>query len=129
MNGDMGRILRILAPTSGSYAAERNAPMIMRIAKRLGAEVVAVHIRVKGQDREGDMPLQIFAREAEREGVKCTLIPAEGEVAPTIISLARFHRADIILMGATEGSFVASWILDEIAKKTSIPVLLLPFSD
>ena len=122
-------MLKILAPTSGSYAAERNAPMIMRIAKRLGADVIAVHIRGRGQDREGDMPLQIFQREADREGVKCKVIPAEGEVAPTIISLARFHRVDVIIMGATEGNFVANWIIDEIVKKSSIPVLILPFSD
>lgn len=117
----------ILVPTSGAYAAKANARNIMKLARRFDARIVVVHIRDQGESREGDLALDIFDKIARQEGVEHTLVPAVGEISSTIIGQAKFHEADIIVMGATEGRGVAGWILDRILMNTDIPVLILPW--
>ena len=117
----------ILVPTSGAYAAKANARNIMKLARRFDARIVVVHIRDQGESREGDLALDIFDKIARQEGVEHSLVPAVGEISSTIIGQAKFHEADIIVMGATEGRGVAGWILDRILMNTDIPVLILPW--
>ena len=45
----------------------------------------------------------------------------------TIIEIAKFEDVDLIIMGATEGRNVATWIIDKIIKKTDIPVVIIPW--
>jgi len=119
--------LKIMVPTSGPVPALENAEYILSIAKKVKAEVLVVHIRDKGESREGDLALDIFDRFSKQLGVKVTLKPAIGEVSQTIIEIAKFEDVDLIIMGATEGRNVASWIIDTIIKKTDIPVVIIPW--
>jgi len=118
---------KILVPTSGPVPARANARTIMKLAKRLDATVVIVHIRDQGEAREGDLALDIFDKIAREEGVSHELIPAVGEISSTIIGQAKLRDVDLIILGATEGRGVAGWILDRLLSNTDIPVLVLPW--
>jgi len=122
------KLFKMMVPTAGPFSATRNARYIMNMAKRLRAEVLVVHIRDKGESREGgDVALDIFNETAKEIGLTIERIPALGEVAQTIIELSRFHEVDLIVMGATKGRSVSRWIIDTIMKKTDIPVVLIPW--
>jgi len=113
--------------TSGPVPALENAEYILNIAKRLRSEALIVHIRDKGESREGDLALDIFDRVSKELGIHVRLKPAIGEISQTIIEIAKFEEVDLIIMGATEGRNVASWIIDKIIKKTDIPVVIIPW--
>jgi nucleotide-binding universal stress UspA family protein len=102
----------------------------VKIAKNFSAKLIVVHIRDQGEARgEGDQALDIFSRLAIDNGVEHELVPAIGEISSTIIGQAKFHEADLIIMGATEGRGVAGWIMDRIMSNVDIPVLILPWSN
>jgi len=119
--------LKIMVPTSGPVPALENAEYILNIVKKLQAEALIVHIRDKGESREGDLALDIFDRISKEVGVQVKLKPAIGEVSQTIIEIAKFEDVDMIILGATEGRNVATWIIDKIINRTDIPVVLIPW--
>jgi len=90
--------------------------------------VIVVHIRDKGESREGgDAALDIYSRHAETYGIGIQKIPAVGKIDQTIIELANFHEVDLIIMGASEGRNIASWIIEKILKNTEVPVVVVPW--
>ena len=118
----------MMVPTAGPFPAKQNARYILGMAKRLRAQVLVVHIRDKGESREGgDVALDIFNRTAEDMGITIETIPAMGEIAQTIIELAKFHDVDVIVLGATKGRAVASWVIDKILANTDISVVVIPW--
>jgi nucleotide-binding universal stress UspA family protein len=125
--GDDFTFLKIMVLTSGAVPALENAEYILKIVKKMRAEALIVHIRDKGEAREGDLALDIFDKISKELGVKIRLKPAIGEVSQTLIEIAKFEEVDLIIMGATEGRNVASWIIDKIIKKTDIPVVIIPW--
>ncbi len=119
--------LKIMVPTSGPVPAQENAEYVLKIAKKLNAQVIVVHIRDKGESREGDLALDIYDKISKQVGVKVRLVPAIGEISDTIIGMAKFEDVDLIIMGATSGRNIASWIIDRIINKTDIPVVIIPW--
>jgi nucleotide-binding universal stress UspA family protein len=127
LESSLGFMRTILIPTSGPVPARANAQAIMKLAKRFSARIVIVHIRDQGESRDGDAALDIFDKVAREHGIEHVLVPAIGEISSTIIGQAKYHDADLIVMGATEGRGVAGWIVDRILTNTEIPVLILPW--
>ena len=125
---DSLKLFKMMVPTSGPVPAQENAEYILKMAKNLRAEVLVVHIRDQGESREGDLALDAFDRMSRKLGIRVQLKPAIGEVAQTIIEIARFEEVDLIVLGATEGRNVANWIIEKIIKKTDIPVVIIPWS-
>lgn len=121
------KFLKIMVTTSGPIPAEQNARYILKMARKLRAEVLVVHVRDEGEDREGDLALDIFDKVGKELGFQVRLKPAIGEISQTIIEIARLEEIDLIVMGATEGRNVATWIIDKITSKTDIPVVLIPW--
>jgi nucleotide-binding universal stress UspA family protein len=121
------KFLKILVPTSGPIPAEENARYILKMARSLRAEVVVVHVRDKGESREGDLALDIFDKVSKELGVKVRLKPAIGEVSKTLIEIAKLEEVNLIVLGATEGRNVARWIIDKIKEETDIPVVIIPW--
>jgi len=123
------KLFKMMVPTAGPFSAHKNARYIMRMANKLRADVLVVHIRDKGESREGgDEALDIFNEEAKMVGMTIEKIPAIGEVSQTIIELARFHEVDLIVLGATRGRSVSRWIIETVMLKTDIPVVLIPWN-
>jgi nucleotide-binding universal stress UspA family protein len=121
------KFLKILVPTSGPVPAEENARYILKMARSLRAEVLVVHVRDKGESREGDLALDIFDKVSKELGVKVRLKPAIGEVSKTLIEIAKLEEVNLIVLGATEGRNVARWIIDKIKEETDIPVVIIPW--
>lgn len=121
------KFLKIMVPTSGPVPAEKNARYILKMARNLRAEVLVVHVRDKGEDREGDLALDIFDKVSKEFGVKVVLKPAIGEISRTLIEIAKLENIDLIVMGATKGRNVATWIIDKLKTETDIPVVIIPW--
>ncbi|MBN1389995.1 MAG: universal stress protein [Candidatus Thermoplasmatota archaeon] len=120
--------MKILVPTAGPEPAKANALRIVRIAKKFNAEIIVVNIRDQGEDWGGDRALEIFSKVAKEEKVQNKVVPVVGEISSSIIEQARSNEADLIIMGATEGRGVASWVVDRIMMNTDAPVLILPWT-
>ena len=121
------KFLKIMVPTSGVVPAEQNARYILKMARNLRAEVLVVHIRDHGEDREGDLAMDVFDKVSKEIGVRVELKPAIGEISRTLIEIAKLEEVDLIVMGATKGRNVAKWIIDKIKNETDIPVVIIPW--
>ena len=121
------KFIKMLIPTSGAIPARENARYVLEMAKKLRAEVIVLHVRDKGESREGDLALDFFDKVSKELGITVRLLPALGPVARTIIETAKFEDVSLIVMGATKGRMVAKWIIDEIIRSTDIPVVIIPW--
>lgn len=120
--------MKILVPTAGPEPAKMNALRIVKIAKKFNAEIIVVHIKDQGETMGEETALDIFSKVAKKEKVPHVVVPTVGEISSTIIDQAKAHKADMIIMGATEGRGVASWIVDKIMANSDAPVLILPWT-
>jgi nucleotide-binding universal stress UspA family protein len=125
--------LRILVPTAGPVPARDRADYILKIAQRLHAELDVLHIIDKTEDdpnkrEEGQQALDIFQYAGQRFGIKVQTYLEEGELIPTLVSFAKDHQTDLIVMGASEdGQIVAEWVVSDLKVKTSVPVVIVPY--
>jgi nucleotide-binding universal stress UspA family protein len=123
--------LKLLVPTAGPAPAKEKAEFIMRLAMKLHAEVLALHILVDTDDKtkteQGKEALQIFEDTGIRYNVKVTSHLANGELLPTIIEYAEDNEVDLIVMGASEdGTMIAEWIVSDLRYRTDLPVVIEP---
>jgi len=125
--------LRILVPTAGPVPARDRADYILKIAKRLHAEIDVLHIIDKSlmeteKKQEGQQALDIFQYAGERFGVKVRAHLKEGELIPTLISFANDNQIDLIIMGASDdGKIVAEWVVSDLKEHTVTPVVIVPY--
>ena len=120
--------MKFLIPTAGRTPAERNAPYVLGIAKKLGAEVFVLHILDPGEDdTEGREALDIYKKVGKELGVKVLTHIMEGNVVPTIVDFAEGEGVNLIAMGASRGNIIAEWVVTDVLEKTNIPVVILPY--
>ena len=123
--------LKILVPIAGPIPARDNVERIMRLAKRLRAEVIALNI-VKRLDEvakceQGKEALRIFEDAAIKHSVKISTFLKEGELIQTLVDYANEQDPDLIVMGASEdGRMIAEWIVSDLRYKTDLPVVIEP---
>ena len=119
--------MRILVATSGPVPARDKASYIVNIAKRLGAELIALHVVLDESQKEGgEESLNIFSEAGQKAQVKVTKVQKKGDVVSTIIETAEEKSAHLIIMGTSQGKVVAEWISADAMSKTTIPVLVVP---
>ena len=98
--------MRILIPTAGEEAAGEIAEYVMVVAKRMAAEVTVLHILRDGETVEdGIQSCLVFSNAASRVGVKVSSQTDSGDVVETILKVASEEQTDLILMGASRGSW------------------------
>jgi len=136
-------VKRILLPTDGSATAVEAMDVAMGMAKRYGAEVVAVFVdpgRVM-EPLEEEMVeqsegvhhsiagLRVAIRAAERNGVPLKSVVAEGAVAHAILATARDEECDLIVIGNTGRSGMQRLMLGSVAeavvREAAVPVLVV----
>ena len=99
----------------------------VRTAKRLGAELIALHVvQDERQKKGGEESLNIFSEAGEKAQVKVTKIQKKGDLVPTVIETAEQESAHLIIMGTSRGKVVAEWVSADAMSKTTIPVLVVP---
>lgn len=129
---------RILVAVSSPYAAQRVVEPIGDMAKRLGAEVLVVHVSRPsgGQMREqeqadGEQAIR-FMRDALRErGLTVQdLLMFSDDIARAILNIALERDATLIVLGLTGKNVFARLLAGnvpvELIKNTKVPVLILP---
>lgn len=123
----------MMVPTAGLVPAKDRASYMMKIASRIKAEVLAVHII---EDRhlvppnaieDGKKALLLFKTEGRKTEIPVTTYLEEGKVVPTLIRFAKKHSVDLIVMGCSEDQIVAEWIVSDFKAKTEVPVTIVPY--
>jgi nucleotide-binding universal stress UspA family protein len=123
---------KILVPTSGYIPAKERGDAIIDVAKRLGADVVVVHIRdpkthdASSDGSEGWAALKLFEEKGKSKGVGVKSYLATGELIPTLKRFTDEHRPDLILVGASPDRSIAQWVTFELICDCDVPVLVMP---
>lgn len=129
---------RILVAISSPWAAQKVIDIVGDLAKRLGAEVLAVHVSRPsgGQMREqeqadGEAAISLMRQSLQDRGVTVqTLLMFSEDIAHAILNIAQERQVTLIALGLTGKNVFARLLAGnvpvELIKNTRIPVLLLP---
>jgi nucleotide-binding universal stress UspA family protein len=129
---------RILVAVSSPWASERVMDPLADLAKRLGAEVLVVHVSRPsgGQMREqeqadGEAAIRVLRERLEGKGVAVqTLLMFSDDIARAVLNTAVERDVSLIVLGLTGKNVFARLLAGnvpvELIKNTRIPVLLFP---
>ena len=129
---------RILVAVSSPYASKRLVDTVADMAKRLGAEVLVVHVsrpsggQMKEQEQAaGEEAVRALSSQIARRGVTVqTLLMFSDDIARAIHNTAAERQATMIVLGLTGKNMFARLLAGnvpvELIKETKVPVMLLP---
>jgi nucleotide-binding universal stress UspA family protein len=129
---------RILVAVSSPWAAEKSADTISELAKRLGAEVLVVHVSRPsgGQLREqeqadGEAAIRFLRDYLQQKSVPVQdLLTFSDDIARAILNIAVERDCTLIVLGLTGKNVFARLLAGnvpvELLKNAKIPVLILP---
>ncbi len=129
---------RILIAVSSPWAAQKAVEPVGDLAKRLGAEVLVVHVSRPsgGQMREqeqadGKSSINMLRQSLVDKGLAVeTLLMFSDDIARAILNVAAEREVTLIVLGMTGKNIFARLLAGnvpvELIKNTKIPVLLLP---
>jgi nucleotide-binding universal stress UspA family protein len=119
--------MKIIVPSTGSKPDRATVNYVIRIAKRLGAQLLALRITgEKETQAEAQRCLQLFHEIGKKEKVTVHTFVISGDAVTAVIDLGRKESADVIILGASHGEVVAEWLNAGAADHTDIPVLMIP---
>ena len=123
---------------SSPWAAQKVVEPVADLAKRLGAEVLVVHVSRPsgGQMREqeqadGESSINMLRQALSDKGLAVqTLLMFSEDIARAILNVAAEREVTLIVLGMTGKNIFARLLAGnvpvELIKNTRIPVLLLP---
>jgi nucleotide-binding universal stress UspA family protein len=129
---------RILVAVSSPWASEKVVDPVADLAKRIGAEVLAVHVSRPsgGQMREqeqadGEAAISLLRDRLQSQNVNVqTLLMFSDDIARAILNTATERGVTLIVLGLTGKNVFARLLAGnvpvELIKNTKIPVLLFP---
>lgn len=129
---------RILVAVSSPWASERVVETVADLGKRLGAEVLVVHVSRPsgGQMREqeqadGEAAVRLLSGKLQERGVVVqTLLMFSDDIARAILNTAQEREITLLVLGLTGKNVFARLLAGnvpvELIKNTKIPVMLLP---
>ena len=129
---------RILVAVSSPLASERVVTPVSDLAKRLGAEVLVVHVtRPTGgpggvrETDDGEAAVRLLGDKIRSRGVAVqTLLMFSDDVSQAILNTAAEREVSLIMLGLTEKNIFARLIAGnvpvELIRDTKVPVMLLP---
>lgn len=125
--------LKLLVPTAGPAPAREKAEYIIKLARKIHAEILALHIVKDLSDKEkcdeGNEALKIFEDTCLACNIKITTFLREGELLPTIVKFSEDKSIDLIVMGVSEeGKMIADWIVSDIRYRKDLAVVIEPHS-
>ena len=129
---------RILVAVSSPWAAQKAIEPVGDMAKRLGAEVLVVHVsrpsggQMREQEQaEGESAISLLRNSLQERGltVQVLLLFSE-DIARAILNVAAEREVTLIALGLTGKNVFARLLAGnvpvELIKNTRVPVLLLP---
>jgi len=129
---------RILVAVSSPWAAQKAVEPMGDMAKRLGAEVLVVHVSrpSAGQMHEqeqadGEAAINLLREKLQEKGVVVqSLLLFSDDIARAVLNTAVERQVSLIVLGLTGKNVFARLLAGnvpvELIKNTKIPVLLLP---
>jgi nucleotide-binding universal stress UspA family protein len=129
---------RILVAVSSPWAAQKAVEPMGDMAKRLGAEVLVVHVSrpSAGQMHEqeqadGEAAINLLREKLREKGVVVqSLLLFSDDIARAVLNTAVERQVSLIVLGLTGKNVFARLLAGnvpvELIKNTKIPVLLLP---
>lgn len=129
---------RILIAVSSPWAAQKAAEPVGDLARRLGAEVLVVHVsrpsagQMRDQEQaDGEAAINLLREKLQaQEIVVQTLLLFSDDIARAILNTAAEREVSLIVLGLTGKNIFARLLAGnvpvEMIKNTKIPVLLLP---
>ena len=129
---------RLLVAVSSPWAAQKIVECITDLAKRLSAEVLAVHVsrpsggQMRDQEQaDGEAAISFLRTSLEKSGITVqTLLMFSDDIARAVLNTATEHEVSMIVLGLTGKNVFARLLAGnvpvELIKNTKIPVLLLP---
>lgn len=129
---------RLLVAVSSPWAAQKIVDCITDLAKRLNAEVLAVHVsrpsggQMRDQEQaDGEAAISFLRGALEKAGIPVqTLLMFSDDIARAVLNTATEHEVSMIVLGLTGKNVFARLLAGnvpvELIKNTKIPVLLLP---
>ncbi len=119
--------MKILVPAAGLKPAKDKAGYVMDFAKRLGAEVIALHISNSPSQTGAEETLTVFEEAGQKADVKVTKLVKQGDVIHGIIEVAEKESVNFIIMGSTPDKGASEWFSTCVMDKTKIPVVVIPY--
>jgi nucleotide-binding universal stress UspA family protein len=129
---------RIMIAVSSPWAAQKAVDPVADLARRLGAEVLVVHVSRPsgGQMREqeqadGEASISMLRQALADKGLTVqTLLMFSEDIARAILNVAAEREVTLIVLGMTGKNIFARLLAGnvpvELIKNTRVPVLLLP---
>ncbi len=129
---------RILVAVSSNYAAQRVIDCVSDLARRLGAEVLVVHVsrpsagQMREQEQaEGESALRFLRERLQARGINVQdLLMFSDDIARAVLNTAVEREATLIVLGLTGKNVFARLLAGnvpvELIRNTKIPVLILP---
>ena len=129
---------RILIAVSSPYAAQKVVEPLADLAKRIGAEVLVVHVSRPsgGQMREqeqadGEAAINLLREKLTEKHIPVqTLLMFSDDIARAVLNTATEREVTCIVLGLTGKNVFARLLAGnvpvELIKNTKIPVVLLP---
>jgi nucleotide-binding universal stress UspA family protein len=129
---------RILVAVSSPWAAQKAIEPVGDMAKRLGAEVLVVHVsrpsggQMREQEQaEGESAISLLRQSLQDKGITVqTLLMFSEDIARAILNVAAEREVTLIALGLTGKNVFARLLAGnvpvELIKNTKVPVLLLP---
>jgi nucleotide-binding universal stress UspA family protein len=129
---------RILVAVSSPWAAQKVVDPVADLAKRLGAEVLVVHVSRPsgGQMREqeqanGEAAIHLLREKLQERGLNVQeLLMFSDDIARAVINTAVERDVTLIVLGLTGKNVFARLLAGnvpvELIRQTRIPVLILP---
>lgn len=129
---------RILVAVSSPYAAQRVVDTVGDLAKRMGAEVLVVHVsRPSGgqmreeEQAEGEQAIRFMRDNLRERGLTVQdLLMFSDDIARAVLNTALEREATMIVLGLTGKNVFARLLAGnvpvELIKNTRVPVLILP---
>ena len=119
--------MKVLAAIAGPISAKKKTNYIIRIAKRLGAELIALHVlKNEKLTKRGEKALGFLSKACRKAKVKVKTVLKKTDVLTAIIQTAKEEKVDLIIMGADKRKVVSEWLSADVMKKTKIPAVVIP---
>ncbi len=129
---------RILIAVSSPWAAQKVVDPLADMAKRMGAEVLVVHVsrpsggQMRDQEQaDGEAAISLLREKLhERHVAVQTLLMFSDDIARAVLNTAAERDVTLIVLGLTGKNVFARLLAGnvpvELIKNTKVPVLLLP---
>jgi nucleotide-binding universal stress UspA family protein len=129
---------RILVAVSSPWASERVVEPVADLARRLGAEVLVVHVSRPsgGQMREqeqadGEAAVRLLSEKLQEKSIPVqTLLMFSDDIARAVVNTAIEREVTLIVLGLTGKNIFARLLAGnvpvELIRNTRVPVMLLP---